>query len=384
MNLPVLCLTLASLAFTFSSQINAQSRDELPNDYLTSEEAKLDVTAPNASAWPRNIRPLNEAVFSSAPCRQDAPTTDLIYSWYRDVRENSVDRRNELVFGISFEDEDAKMIEDFKVLVQRRDILNTIDERKRPPRFRSRCTNVWCAVQHIFGDRKGPQLLAMLGVFGFNASYRAYRGSVPKVGDWKEEELDLMFEVLMDFPRQLYPIPPHTDRQYGTPFIKINGRAGGIIANAVIYVWYKTWRESDPWYRTYVLFHELAHNFDAAVGKKLVGKSLSDTEEWLSFSGWPVSDGDFGSKFQRKLGQATKTAFDIYDNNLAENAENIVSVYGMTLHDEDFAESVVAYRYNPELLMARSPEKYKYLRTHVFSGIEYTSEDLCKDSWERL
>ena len=51
----------------------------------------------------------------------------------------------------------------------------------------------------------------------------------------------------------------------------------------------------------------------------------------------------------------------------------MVSNYGKTSPIEDFAESVTAYRYNPERLKD-CPSKYYYMKDFVFQGKEYTDK----------
>ena len=48
----------------------------------------------------------------------------------------------------------------------------------------------------------------------------------------------------------------------------------------------------------------------------------------------------------------------------------------------NFAESVAAYRYMPELLAARAPNRYAFLRDTVFLGAEYADEAGCRPSLE--
>lgn len=51
--------------------------------------------------------------------------------------------------------------------------------------------------------------------------------------------------------------------------------------------------------------------------------------------------------------------------------DEYVSEYAKTSLQEDFAESYAAYIHDPELLQEISPNKYKFMRDHIFHGREY-------------
>jgi len=56
---------------------------------------------------------------------------------------------------------------------------------------------------------------------------------------------------------------------------------------------------------------------------------------------------------------------------LHKQNRGFVSDYARTNEFEDFAESYWVYVRNPERLKATSPEKYEFMRQHVFTGQEY-------------
>jgi len=51
--------------------------------------------------------------------------------------------------------------------------------------------------------------------------------------------------------------------------------------------------------------------------------------------------------------------------------DEFVSPYAATSADEDFAECYAAYINDPELLQSVCPEKYEYMKNHLFNGQEY-------------
>ena len=101
-----------------------------------------------------------------------------------------------------------------------------------------------------------------------------------------------------------------------------------------------------------VLFHELSHLIDLRLGH------LSEQSEWMSLSQW---EGTIGNKWKMK------------------NKKEFVSKYAKQNPSEDFAESMVAYRFAPEELKEKSPRKYTYLKEVIFQGLEYRNAQDCNE-----
>ncbi len=206
------------------------------------------------------------------------------------------------------------------------------------------CEKVICAVKKIFGEKLGPKLLYMNKKFGLNGSDISFSNSSRLHND----EIDRMIRAAQDFPPSFFPMKSnkrfikfkrgHTLKIYGPE----------VIANAMI-VFFDSWNDlGNNEMMEYTAFHELGHYAAQELG-------LDDNAEWLSIGGWIDKDGK----------QTTS------------KKDKCTSEYGQTNPAEDFAESVAAYRYNPNLFKRISPEKYNYIKEVVFQGLEYTSSDKC-------
>ncbi len=110
------------------------------------------------------------------------------------------------------------------------------------------------------------------------------------------------------------------------------------------------WSDHSFDFREYAVFHELGHNL-----KGTVYPFLDFRDDWLSLSGWEEVNGKFVMTKPHNFSQ-----------------------YAKEYPSEDFAETVAAYRYNPELLKVVSFAKYEYVKSSVFFGIEYLNESNCE------
>jgi hypothetical protein len=181
-----------------------------------------------------------------------------------------------------------------------------------------------------------------------NGSHWAVKDADP----WTEQELDEVILAVRDFPSVVFPVLGKT--QTITHFKRgyTLGRET-LIANATVSL-FDPWNDLDPALRRSTLIHELGHSISVSYG-------LHASPAWLALSGWT---------------QAPSGG----DASVLGNPGATVSLYGQTNASEDFAESVVAYRYRPELLRRRSPQKYAFLRELVFDGREYFEQEGCEES----
>jgi hypothetical protein len=101
--------------------------------------------------------------------------------------------------------------------------------------------------------------------------------------------------------------------------------------------------------------HELAHVLDRRTKDHW---NWSSTEQWKQLGGWNS--------------QSEETLKNTLD------PKKFVSTYAMTNEVEDFAESVVAYRFNSTDFQKNHPEKYTFIRDAVFQGLEFTSANMCE------
>ena len=101
------------------------------------------------------------------------------------------------------------------------------------------------------------------------------------------------------------------------------------------------WAKFDFYTRAYAVFHEMAHNLGAPL-------KIMYSDEWNKIAGWENINGRF------EIVKATQT-----------------SLYAKEYPNEDFAEALSAFRFNPLFLKEKSLSKYEFIRWTVFKGIEF-------------
>lgn len=285
----------------------------------------------------------------NAPCTRDTPfSEDEMKSWMS--ANDSTPRINKTINGISFEDESFENLESFRHLTTFVDIIGEpIPEKQRT--FNSSCKKVECAVKEIFGNDTGIPLLFMQRKFGLNGSHIIKESN--QATAWQRSELDTVLLGLSDFPDGVMPTEDsrtmiHAPRSHGN---------GNTIANAVITV-YQLWNEQSPEQQRSTIVHEMGHVLAFET-------DIHDHEDWNSESGWTertvAVNGQLITRFE------------------TSNPDAIISEYGLSNPREDFAESVVAYRYNPGALKSASPEKYNLIKELIYDNVEYTSEAACSN-----
>lgn len=296
-----------------------------------------------------------------APCSRKTPLSDAeIEQGLRALVPKDDPRVSRNIHGIQIENESAYLVDLLDTLLTYKGIAGIIpggpgDGIQR--KFTSSCKTVLCAVNdpRVFGPKLGPRLLYLLARYGFNGSpYSTFSAS-----QWTPAQIDEVLLTLSDFPPAVFPI----DKSYQLVHYARGRKIGyaGVrdrdtrVADSSIFV-YDLWDGEEPEFRRSALLHELGHHLHDTYG-------LQDTDRWRSFSGW---------RTRMKIeGGVT------WDEGKMGRPEVAVSQYGLTNPSEDFAESVVAYRYNPGLLRSLSPDKYSFIKEAVFDGLEYSSEAAC-------
>lgn len=293
--------------------------------------------------------PASRSQIRNAACTRKNPFTESeMTSW---LRSNSgTERQNKTVHGINLEGETKENILAFERLTTAVNFFGQAAPAGEQSRFNSECKKVDCAVKEIFGET-GTQLLFMLRKFGFNGSHLAH----PEDADaWKKNELDEVLLALTDFPESVIPLK---DNKKLIHFKRGYQRGGGdnTVANAVIEI-FDLWNRESKEDKRYTLTHEIGHYIAGESG-------VDDSDYWKAISGWEsrtsLVDGEEVEEFE------------------AANPSTLVSRYAKSNPAEDFAESASAYRYNPELLKRKSPQKYELIKNVIFNGVEYTSEQSC-------
>ena len=273
-----------------------------------------------------------------SPCRTDTPPSKEDMKLYLRTWKNT------------FQNPDKKMEQLFNYLTKNYDFSN----------YSTECNNIICKTQEIFGEKEGVQLLYMLAKYGFNGSPFPFKQREDQAF-WKAEELDNVLVALSDFPKGVLPFvfnKPLIHFKRGYTLAKYQNLSMGacVLANAFIQVFSCIHSFSRANFITTIV-HEVAHVI-ASEGR------MDRTSTWMDFSGWEKTKKYTEGKIQIS-----------YKNN---KPECIFSSYGGTSPIEDFAESVVTYRYNPEELKKNCPGKYYYIADTVFDGVEYLDENQCK------
>ena len=269
------------------------------------------------------------------------------------IDRKSAEKVNDSFFGMSFTDEDPHKLQLLKTLTKYDGFWNFFDEEENIKNQKSfnipeGCDKVLCAAKSIFGEKQAPKLLYLLDKYELNLSHVTDENIIA----FKDQQLDTILEGVDDLPSHLIPFERN---QYFKHYKNGYGPSSSTIANATI-TFYDPWdnQESEE-KRMYTVVHEIGHN----IGSRL---KQDEDPEWLSITGWIELDGEW----------------------TALNEDKQVSKYGATNPAEDFAKAFSGYRYDPEGLKERSPEKYEYMKKNVFLGLEYTSEEKCKDSNSKL
>ncbi|XGC81312.1 hypothetical protein ACES2L_02295 [Bdellovibrio bacteriovorus] len=252
------------------------------------------------------------------------------------------------VNGITFKNEKADLVQYFADLHQ----LDISLRNKPELSFSSSCDKVLCAVKQIYGNTQGPQLLFLLKTFGFNGSHLRTKYASP----WRSDELDEILQALLDYPLALYPVSYNKRLVH---FTRGMGFGPMVIANASIEIF-------DPWNE--LSFPERQQTFLHELGHTLSYKSKLDiSAEWLQVAGWRA--------YQTRKNNIPYTQYELIDLSKA------VSEYGMDSPSEDFAETVVAYRFTGAKLKLHQPHKYSFMKNKVFFGREYLSESFCSSDF---
>lgn len=207
----------------------------------------------------------------------------------------------------------------------------------------SACSQVLCAVKEIWGAELGPRLLHMLLKHGYNGS----EFHLTKTRRHTLEEMQDIGMALRDLPAPLHML----GRNGNQPLVHIteaDKEVPDAAANAGIFL-FPIWSKAERIKRVYYTFHELAHNISNLLG------NFDTSATWKSMSGWT----------------------GVYGSWKAHATACFVSTYGSRTPYEDFAESVAAYRYNPQLLQRKCPQKYAVLKEQVFRGREYHKSEAC-------
>jgi hypothetical protein len=314
--------------------------------------AALTLTSVPAAAG--EFRALNMTVAHSwsglAPCLAPARRTEASIAPQLDAAVSGAVRINAEVAGFSFRGEPEPLIEAF------RQITRLLPSAKTSA-VESDCQTVDCAARALFGEDVGPRLLLLAVAYRYNASAAGADAARP----WTAAELDELLAAFGDLPPSLFPLRDIDYRALvhrTSPEVATHGRAFELAAQAgegsdgIVFA--QGWLKTSATERRAIIVHEMAHEFTRARGRD----------------------------FKWRAPWATAMASD------ARNAEvsrqpSMASAYALKNMDEDFAESVTAYRYMAPLLKRRAPARYAFLKEWMFDGLEYGAAAKCAPTLAR-
>lgn len=286
----------------------------------------------------------SEEKIASAPCRKTYPSFEEQEQYLKKISRTPPVRQKK-VNGFEIEDSPA-MVALFDELTKFDDfgMMNPNDPEsiKKQYGIGVNCKKADCVLGKIFGDKRAKEMLYMKQKFGLNTSSLTRAEKQP----FSPKEFEHLQKAIMDFPPHLLPLK---ENQSCTRLHQDSSIGLGVLANATV-TFSNVWTEYKPEMMQATVFHEISH---------LVGmdKSFDSSNDWLSLSGWEQKDLEWSS-----------------------GKDNFVSNYAASNPSEDFAESMVAYRYDPTKLKILAPEKYNFLKEKVFGGVEYLKAEMCLDS----
>ena len=322
---------------------------DAPNQEETIDELKGDLNQISTQGLPKFA--VTEDEMKAAPCQTPVLTTEEVNASLEALSHGD-QKYSKTIHGVQFEDESQKLLDVFQNLTTATSDMfhGKVDQKDFQNLFavNPSCKKVLCAAKRIFGPQIGPKLLYLNQKYGMNASHYA----MPKASAISEEEVNIFFSVLSDYPSSTFP---HTKNQrmvrYQVGMDPPFGIGDSIFGNASM-EFSDLWANlASPQEQKRIVSHELAHTVS-------IRDNLFFSQEWLSISGW---------HFTGKLWEHS-------------NISGFPSSYAKESPAEDFAESATAYRYAPAWLKKVSPQKYQFMKEVLFQGLEYTSEEACRDT----
>jgi hypothetical protein len=269
----------------------------------------------------------------SAPCKtHKVPSLTKMKSWLEAQSVYDQAWTNEVVNGVQFRSEKQYYVKLFQAL------NSHIWDVTRPITYHNACDNFYCAVTAIFGsEAKGVRAAYLLARYGYNTNHHVrptsviYEDVVDHIKPWSTAEFDVLLLSLSDLP-QTYPVT-----EYNKTLLKVDAfynNRDTVLANSSVHI-FRPWLSESFYSKQATVVHEIGHNFDSGAEAKLEKP-------------WSTLEGEKISRYAKK------------------NA------------NEDFAESVVGYRYNAKRLIELAPQKYEALKEHVFDGVEYLNNVTCR------
>lgn len=253
-----------------------------------------------------------------------------------------------------FENEDPKLVQAIRQLLSVDRQRHAIDSKiiqirsERPIDFKDyssrvsipkNCQKILCLAKAIFGEEVGPQMLFLISEIGVNTSPFSFYSSTFLRAD-EIRDIIQTFE-LVPASHLSYFRNYKLTRYYRGQDPKIGPLR---FADHSISL-FDPWGNASSLERRRILLHEMGHVWSSS----LLGE-LDASSRWL----------------------------DLYQTSISQNPTTFVSSVASQNAQEDFAESLLAYRINPVFLKSVSPQKYLFIKEIIFDGVEFDHPKNCE------
>ena len=124
------------------------------------------------------------------------------------------------------------------------------------------------------------------------------------------------------------------------------------------------------------LAHEVAHHYDFSAEKRgaslfdvmspRIDFAISSRTNFLSFSGWNLTEYVDNNGLPKERWQHSE----------GQELDGLVIDHAIASPMEDFAESLAAFRYYPQMLKDIAPKKFEFFKTEIFEGRSYDEEGI--------
>ncbi|UXR64838.1 hypothetical protein EZJ49_01030 [Bdellovibrio bacteriovorus] len=294
---------------------------------------------------------VSEVSIRKAPCHFAVARTDQEIQNHFLQRADRITSEN-TAQGFSFKNDSAELIRVFKNLTEADPYSEIRKDTRLLATAAGHCSTVICATEYLFGKDNAWKVLYLNSRFNLNVSHLRF----DHASAWRSAELDTILNALSFVPTELSRFSEnkklvHYRRGAKDP----RNESSAVAANSEILV-YDFWNTLSEEKQIYILLHEFAHLW----ALRDDGNDLDRSEDWLHLTGWEMIPAIPDVLWQHN-GQKTFW----------------VSNYAQSNSIEDFAESVMAYLFEPQKLQRNDPAKYSFLKKSLFKGKDFHQPGQC-------
>lgn len=289
-----------------------------------------------------------------AKCRYKILKTDREISNYFIVKTAFLNQKNIEYNGFRFKNDNDIYFSILRNLIEPDTSYRPESEPTSYKSLKQNCDSSICVIKNLFGEKNYWRVMYLSYEYGLNTSHLRFGDSYAP----SDILLNAIFNTLEYIPPHLRKIGTQKRLIHAIYDPKSNLPSEAANANIAIQDRFFQFPES---FRPYLLFHEFAHNWSFNTQFE-----LDESDEWLKISGWKKIPMMFTYAWEHHLQFNKNPQLDYW-----------ISHYSRANSWEDFAESVSAYRFNPEKLLKLSPAKYNYIKRNIFFNIEFQDEKNC-------